>query len=57
VEDVKDFLDHLPQGAVICTWRADPCLHCVISVMSMFNVHLLIYPEQQQQLELPEARS
>ncbi len=37
-----------------CTWSAGPCLPCVISVMSVFCIHLVIY---QQQLRLLEARS
>ncbi len=38
------------------TWSAGPCLPCVISLMSVFCVHLVIY-QQLQQLGLTEARS
>ncbi len=44
------------KGFAVCTWRAGPCLYCVISLMSVFCVHLLIY-QQLQQLGMPAARS
>ncbi len=50
---VQEVFLYLTKELSYCTWSASPCVPCVITLMSVFCVHLVTY----QQLGLPGARS